>query len=44
MIEKLISNILLDYGLKPYGYPMKEMVYGLKNRKIARYAIHVSWE
>ena len=32
MIEKLISNILLDYGLKPH-VPMKETGVGLKIEK-----------
>ena len=41
MIEKLISNILLDYGLKPH-VPMKETGVWIEDRKIASIGIHVS--
>ena len=41
MIEKLISNILLDYGLKPH-VPIKETGVWIEDRKIASIGIHVS--
>ena len=41
MIEKLISNILFDYGLKPH-VPIKETGVWIDNRKIASIGIHVS--
>ena len=41
MIEKLISNILFDYGLKPY-VPIKETGVWIDDRKIASICIHVS--
>ena len=41
MIEKLISNILFDYGLKPH-VPIKETGVWIDDRKIARIGIHVS--
>ena len=41
MIEKLISNILFDYGLKPHA-PIKETGVWIDNRKIASIGIHVS--
>ncbi len=41
MIEKLISNILFDYGLKPY-VPIKETGVWIDDRKIASIGIHVS--
>ena len=41
MIEKLISNILFDYGLKPH-VPIKETGVWIDDRKIASIGIHVS--
>jgi lipoyl(octanoyl) transferase len=41
MIEKLISNILFDYGLKP-NVPIKETGVWIDDRKIASIGIHVS--
>ena len=41
MIEKLISNILIDYGLKPH-VPIKETGVWIDDRKIASIGIHVS--
>jgi len=41
MIEKLISNILFDYGLKPH-VPIKETGVWIEDRKIASIGIHVS--
>ena len=41
MIEKLISNILFDYGLEPH-VPMKETGVWIEDRKIASIGIHVS--
>lgn len=41
MIEKLISNILFDYGLKPH-VPIKETGVWIGDRKIASIGIHVS--
>ena len=41
MIEKLISNILFDYGLKPH-VPIKETGVWIYDRKIASIGIHVS--
>ena len=41
MIEKLISNILFDYGLKPH-VPIKETGVWIEGRKIASIGIHVS--
>tara|TARA_B100000530_G_scaffold299139_1_gene219279 strand:- start:209 stop:820 length:612 start_codon:yes stop_codon:yes gene_type:complete len=41
MIEKLISNILFDYGLKPH-VPIKETGVWIDERKIASIGIHVS--
>ena len=41
MIEKLISNILFDYGLKPH-VPIKETGVWIDDRKIASIGIQVS--
>ena len=41
MIEKLISNILFDYGLKPH-VPIKETGVWIDDRKIASIGINVS--
>jgi len=41
MIEKLISHIILDHGLKPH-VPMKETGVWIEDRKIASIGIHVS--
>ena len=41
MIEKLISNILFDYRLKPH-VPIKETGVWIDDRKIASIGIHVS--
>ena len=41
MIEKLISNILFDYGLKPH-VQIKETGVWIDERKIASIGIHVS--
>ena len=41
MIEKLISNILFDYGLKPH-VPIKETGVWIDDRKLASIGIHVS--
>ena len=41
MIEKLISDILFDYGLKPH-VPIKETGVWIDDRKIASIGIHVS--
>ena len=41
MIEKLISNILFVYGLKPH-VPIKETGVWIDDRKIASIGIHVS--
>ena len=41
MIEKLISNILFDYGLKPH-VPIKETGVWIEDRKIASIGINVS--
>ena len=41
MIEKLISNILFDYGLKPH-VAIKETGVWIDDRKIASIGIHVS--
>ena len=41
MIEKLISNILFDYGLKPH-VQIKETGVWIDDRKIASIGIHVS--
>ena len=41
MIEKLISNILFDYGLKPH-VSIKETGVWIDDRKIASIGIHVS--
>ena len=41
MIEKLISNILFDYGLKPH-VPIKETGVWIDDREIASIGIHVS--
>ena len=41
MIEKLISNILFDYGLKP-NVPIKETGVWIDDRKIASIGINVS--
>ena len=41
MIEKIISNILFDYGLKPH-VPIKETGVWIDDRKIASIGINVS--
>ena len=41
MIEKLISNILIDYGLEPQ-IPMKDTGVWIEDQKIASIGIHVT--